>query len=148
MWFDFVFSCVGKLDPVAEQIDSATAIQSDNPYRRMTIRWKRGFFRAWIVFAVLWIACVALIQSSPSTPSNSYYKVNPHNRSGCEEIAKTYPSYDVEACVRAAVWDNANGKLTWMFLPPVLILIVACLIAIVTWVFGSVLAWIIRGFRP
>ena len=50
----------------------------------------------------------------------------------------TYP-YDLEACVRTAYernWEDF-GKLMWMFLPPVLILI-----------FGSAVAWTIQGFRP
>jgi hypothetical protein len=47
--------------------------------------------------------------------------------------------YDLEACVEAAYeknWDDV-GKVTLMFLPPVLILM-----------FGNAVAWTIQGFRP
>jgi hypothetical protein len=36
----------------------------------MSIRWKWGFFRACIVFAVLWIAAAAWIQISPPEPTD------------------------------------------------------------------------------
>jgi hypothetical protein len=75
----------------------------------MSIRWKRGFFRAWVVFAVLWIAAAALIIRLSTATDPSAYEKN---------------------------WDDV-GKLTWMFLPPVLLLI-----------FGSVVDWTIQGFRP
>ena len=125
----------------------------------MSIRWKRDFFRAWIVFAVLWIVAAALIIRSsklqdpfdglaPEWQSQFLLPDPPmptiRTRGGCEEMAEwaakelpTYP-YDLEACVRTAYernWEDF-GKLMWMFLPPGLILI-----------FGSAVARTIQGFR-
>jgi hypothetical protein len=110
----------------------------------MTIRWKRGFFRAWVVFAVFWIAVAGLIQLS-KPPVVGYF-----DDLVCEEAGK--PLADVEKCVEAAhkrEQFSANvDKLMWVFLPPVLILIVSVLILSVAWVVTTVVAWIIRGFRP
>ena len=110
----------------------------------MSIRWKRGFFRAWVVFAVLWIAAAAWIQTRPLVPTPGDLFADllaeaPRTRSGCEEAAKAEPRVNVEACVENAHkqnWRNAS-EVMWVLLPPALILI-----------FGVVVAWTIQGFRP
>jgi len=110
----------------------------------MSIRWKRGFFRVWVVFAVLWIAAEAWIQTRPFVPTpddlfGDVLAAGPRTRSGCEETAKREPRVDVEACVENAHtqnWRDAS-KVMWVLLPPVLILM-----------FGIIAGWIIQGFRP
>jgi hypothetical protein len=52
---------------------------------------------------------------------------------------KLQVKFYVETCVEEAYkrnWDDV-GKLMWIFLPPALLLM-----------FGSVVGWIIQGFRP
>jgi hypothetical protein len=118
------------------------------------ILWKRGFFRAWVVAAVLWIAAAAWIQIEP--PTDYFADIGPpriwrvedyfadifgppRTRSGCEEAAKTEPLVNVEACVERAHMENWRDarRVMWALLPPVLMLM-----------FGGVIAWTIQGFRP
>jgi hypothetical protein len=110
----------------------------------MSIRWKRGFFRAWIVFAVLWIAGATWIQTRPPVPTGDPFQdlidaIPYRTQSGCEEAAKTNPHIVIEACVEEAHRKNWRdvSKVIWVLLPPALILM-----------FGGVVGWTIQGFRP
>lgn len=116
----------------------------------MSIRWGRGFFRAWILSAVLWIAGAVLwIETrppppfDPNAPSFEWFEglpnPNPRTRSDCEEDAKKEPRFSFEDCVqtvRAENWQDAE-KIAWIFVPPVLVLIL-----------GGAIGWIARGFKP
>lgn len=102
---------------------------------------EEGPFPSLGMFAVVWFAVEAWIQTRPPVPTaNDYFAdiVGPRTRSGCEEAAKAEPRVDVEVCVEEANkrnWRDADKVFTWALLPPVLILML-----------GSVVAWTIQSF--
>jgi hypothetical protein len=129
---------------IKEPSGKPRAVFHDPRNGRTRIRWKRGLFRAWVVFAVLWIAVAAWVQTRPLVPTGNPFQdlidaIPYRTRNACEEAAKTNPQLVIEACVEEAHkknWRDAN-KVMWVLLPPVLILL-----------FGSVVGWAIQGFRP
>jgi hypothetical protein len=99
------------------------------------IRWARGFLRAWLVFAALWVigwGIAALTDGSIPSLTHS-----------CEELRSfvadktAKPLGDVEVAQCEAVWRIERlSLLKSTFVLPILLL-----------VGGTLLAWIIRGFR-
>lgn len=85
----------------------------------MDVRWNRGLFRAWIVFAIVWICASGWMIFGP-TPSAipSQYDI-PSKKLSDSEI----------------LFSEAR-RVSWVILPPILLL------------FGGFAAvWTVRGFR-
>jgi hypothetical protein len=114
----------------------------------MNIRWKRGFFRIWILVALLWGATIVWVQINASPPPfdpNMPFKIwyddlpSPRTHSGCEDAAKKEPLVIVETCVEYAYARNRKDaeKVLLVVVPPLLLLM-----------FGVGIGWIVRGFKP
>jgi hypothetical protein len=90
----------------------------------MSIRWSRGLFRAWIVFAAVWIGTTGWLTFGP-TPS-------PHpGKTGILQ-------YDIpaELVSDSEIFFREAKRVSWVALPPILLL------------FGGFAAiWTARGFR-
>ncbi len=91
---------------------------------------ERGFFRLWVVFAVLWIGCMG------------FYQYNEANKAEKNSITLSF-SKDSQIRIDAnGISDNKDKnqqqlqRLEIIFLPPLLLLAVF-----------PVGAWLMRGFR-
>ena len=101
----------------------------------MQIRWGRGFIRAWIVIATLWLLGAGVLAfRDTSIPSLTH---------SCEELRdfETVETHtplgdkDIAAC--EALWrTNRLTLLEWTIGPPLALLFA-----------GFVLAWIVQGFK-
>jgi hypothetical protein len=137
------------------------------------ILWKRGFFRAWVVAAVLWIAAAAWIQIEPplpnlfagapredGSPARPRWRIEdyfddifgpPRTRSGCEEVA--YSPILQELLGKSATEPLVNVEecvegahmRNWRDARKVMW---ALLPPVLMLMFGGVIAWNIQGFRP
>jgi hypothetical protein len=107
----------------------------------MGIRWGRGFFRLWAIFAVLWVAAAVWIDTRPPPPGpwDRFADLPfPRTKSACEAAAKLEPTVNIELCLENASiqnWRDAE-KVAWIIAPPIIILF-----------FGGAVGWAVRGFK-
>jgi hypothetical protein len=101
----------------------------------VTINWRRGFVRGWIVVTVCWILGIATISFRD--------KGIPSLTQGCDQLrdfvvegtGKSLGDAEVSQC--EAVWRTERLKIIeWAFGPPIALI-----------VSGVLLGWIGRGFR-
>lgn len=121
-------------------------MSNTNGIRTTDIGWRRGVFRLWVLFAVIWIASAALVQTRPAPYNprdplaNLFADIpSPRSQHGCEEAAKAEPRIVIEACVARAGEQNWRDvqRVAWVLLPPIGVLIL-----------GLGIWWVVSGFRP
>jgi len=101
----------------------------------MAIKWGRGFFRIWLVFAALWLggaAWDALTDTSiPSATKSCSVLLHACSSTGDE----CFTQDDVKQC--EAVWSKERrNRLIWALVPPIALLVA-----------GLTIGWIVRGFK-
>jgi hypothetical protein len=106
------------------------------------INWRRGAFRLWVLFAVIWLASATWVQTHPApfNPSDPFADIpSPRSQRGCEEAAKAEPRVIIEKCVARAAEQNWGDvqRVAWVVLPPIGVLIL-----------GLGMWWVVSGFRP
>jgi len=99
------------------------------------MNWKRGFFRLWVVFAVLWVIGVVVVafgESSIPSLTRSCDLLPQFTESG---TGRQLTQADVDAC--EVVWKKKRLELVgWAAGPPAAVLLL-----------GLVMMWVFRGFR-
>jgi hypothetical protein len=90
----------------------------------MNIRWGRGLYRAWVVFAVVWVSATGWMTFGPDpTPLPDKSLINQYN----------IPSIQMSD---SEIFFREAKRGSWVFLPPALLLLI-----------GLGGGWAIRGFK-
>ena len=106
------------------------------------ISWRKGIFRAWVVFTVIWLGVAGWIHYGPSPPGPwDLFSDLPFPRSAdeCRAAKEREAKIDLPQCIENARIQNWRDKerLAWTVAPPALLLVL-----------GLLISWMISGFRP